>query len=357
MLSRSSVNASSRRDPHSVPIASQPLNPRKPSASANTTTTSNTTHSMHLAATFTQQHIGRTSPDAPRSGYYRHDPYSWDCYAVSSSPTPPPPPPHEERIPRGRSGSDVDAPPPGTCHSSLWGAVSFVPYPTEEFYPRAESARPGNGALVRIFIGQLPYQATDMQVDWLCDTFGDGSVVRYQERIMKRQESGERLPTGCIHALATEEDAAALIEGLHKRTLVDDTGVWYACTPTEVSALREYTERLKREPRLRVHGRPYDSVVVQYAASAHVPVKHRYLLASSIVSRPTSREPEVEGTAPPSYDAALAVLPPSYAVSVAPPPPYGHTRHDFADVYPPAAFGSYDDLSVYDEPPPYDMCE
>jgi hypothetical protein len=253
--------------------------------------------------TFTQQHIGRTSPDAPRSGYYRHDPYSWDCYAVSSSPTPPPT--------RGRSGSDVDAPPPGTCHSSLWGAVSFVPYPTEEFYPRAESARPGNGKHVRIFIGQLPYQATDMQVDWLCDTCGDGSVVRYQERITKRQESGERLPTGCIHALATEEDAAALIEGLHKRTLVDDTGVWYACTPTEVSALREYTERLKREPRLRVHGRPYDSVVVQHAASAHVPVKHRHILASSIASRP-----------PPSYDASLPVAPP-------PPPPYRVRRQRF----------------------------
>jgi len=160
--------------------------------------------------------------------------------------------------------------PEGTRHTSLWGRVSFVPYPSTEFH--APAPKYDDHDLVRVFIGQLPYFVTDMQLSWLCHTFGGGSVVMYPERIMKRQPSGERLPTGCIHAYATPEMVEAMAAGMHKRMLVDDTGVWHAQTNEEFDVLKVYIGTMKVNKNARVPNRPYDSVVVQLAVSTFVPV-------------------------------------------------------------------------------------
>ena len=161
--------------------------------------------------------------------------------------------------------------PEGTRHTSLWGRVSFVPYPRDEF--RAPTPPPEDADLVRVFIGQLPYFVTDMQLSWLCATFGGGNVVAHPERIMKRQPSGERLPTGCIHAFTTRAAVEQLAAGMHKRMLVDDTGVWHAQTHEEWDVLSRYVAAMKADRRLRVPNRPYDSVVVQLATSTFVPIR------------------------------------------------------------------------------------
>jgi len=122
-----------------------------------------------------------------------------------------------------------------------------------------------------VFIGQLPYFVTDMQLSWLCYTFGGANVVAYPERIMKRQPSGERLPTGCVHAYCTRRAVEAMAHGMHKRMLVDDTGVWHAQTPEEWTVLNEYIATMKADRSRRVANRPYDSVVVQLATSTYVP--------------------------------------------------------------------------------------
>lgn len=174
--------------------------------------------------------------------------------------------------------------PEGTRHTSLWGRVSFVPYPRDEF--RAPTPPPEDADLVRVFIGQLPYFVTDMQLSWLCATFGGGNVVAHPERIMKRQPNGERLPTGCIHAFTTRAAVEQLAAGMHKRMLVDDTGVWHAQTHEEWDVLSRYVAAMKADRRLRVPNRPYDSVVVQLATSTYIPrhVAQRPHLATKSVS-------------------------------------------------------------------------
>lgn len=204
------------------------------------------------------------SPDAKQKMAYRHNPYAktYDAFVAPAAPVYAAPAPPAVEIPA------LDAAPEGTRHMSLWGAVSFVPYPTQEFYapqPDFTHEEP-----VRVFVGQLPYFVTDMQLAWLCYTFG-GFTVAFPERIMKRQPNGERLPTGCIHGYATPTAVEAMADGMHKRMLVDDTGVWYAQTAEEFDVLTDYVRAMKNDRRLRIPNRPYDSVVVQVATSTYVP--------------------------------------------------------------------------------------
>jgi hypothetical protein len=148
--------------------------------------------------------------------------------------------------------------------------VTFISYPTEKFV--APPPVVTKKEMARVFIGQLPYQVTDMQLDWLCYTFGHGGGVYFPERIMKRDDQrGGKVPTGCIHAYCDPEILADLENGMHKRILIDDTGVWFAQTEQEAAALNEYCGMLKVDRRLRFPHRPYDTVVVQFATSSYVP--------------------------------------------------------------------------------------
>lgn len=167
---------------------------------------------------------------------------------------------HNARLPRG------------TLHRSMKNKVTFVPYPEEPFH-KPEPLVPRE-SMVRLFLGQLPYQVTDMQLDWLCYTFGRGTAVYFPERITKHDERrGTKLPTGCIHAYCESEIAADLMAGLHKRLLIDDTGVWYAQTAEEQEVLDRYTQAMKKDRSLRFHNRPYDTVVTQHATSRYMPHK------------------------------------------------------------------------------------
>jgi len=200
-------------------------------------------------------------------------------------------------------------PPVHTLHQALWNRVSFVPYPTEEFFAPVE-AMPAHGeSLVRAFIGQLPYFVTEMEFAWMCYYFG-GHVVVNSERIMKRQgTSGNRLPTGCIHGFATVEAVQEMSARMHKRMLIDDTGVWYAQTEEELRELNHYVAVMKVDKRMRVQGRPYDTVVVQLATSTFVPA-----CPVPLTEFPTERPPQNmrKASPPPPYDATVDALPPPY---------------------------------------------
>ena len=194
---------------------------------------------------------------------YRYDPYNTDYSRVAV---------HSADWPCYTEAEPVV--PAGTLHLSLTGLVSFVPYPTEEFHvpPPAEP----KDAMARVFIGQLPYQVTDMQLDWLCYTFGRGNVVHYPERITKHDPvRGGKIATGCIHAYCDNETAAEMLNSMHKRLLVDDTGVWYAETPEQQAVLTEYCQMMKQDRTRRFQNRPYDTVVAQYATSTYDPARHR----------------------------------------------------------------------------------
>ena len=213
--------------------------------------------------------------------------------------------------------------PPGTLHAcALFGTVPFVPYPTKEFVQAENAAMMRGGAdegeleLVRVFVGQLPYFVTDMQLAWLCHTFGGGTAVVFPERIMKRQACGERLPTGCIHAFCTAAAAEALVEGMHKHLLIDDTGVWVARGKAEQAVLEAYVAAMKRDRTLRVPHRPYDSVVVQLATSTFVP--HSLAptpLSVAVERRPSKHYAKRRGSA-------------SSSTGASPMPPGAYVQHD-----------------------------
>ena len=164
--------------------------------------------------------------------------------------------------------------PYGTLHGHLEGYVSFVPYPTEEFVNPNKTAAMGaaaEGNMSRVFLGQLPYQVTDMQLDWLCYAFGNGGSVYYPERITKHDSMrGCKVPTGCIHAYAENDVVSSMLSAMHKRILVDDTGVWYAETPAQQSLLNDYCLMMKNDRTKRYQNRPYDTVVSQFATSSFV---------------------------------------------------------------------------------------
>jgi hypothetical protein len=202
------------------------------------------------------------SPTGRSSGVYRHDPYR------------------------------VDTAPHGTLHPSLWGRVTFVPYPTTSFRSPIPPP-PDSEHLKKVFVGQLPYFITEMQLAWMSYVFG-GQVLAHPEPIKKRRpDTGELHPTGCVYGYTTQQGFDALVHALHKRTLVDDTGVWHAQTATEFAALSQYVVAMKNDRSLRAQHRPYDTVVVQLAN-----VEQEQMRQST--------------SPPPSYEASVSQLPPPY---------------------------------------------
>lgn len=187
--------------------------------------------------------------------------------------------------------------PAGTVHECLHGYVSFYPFPrwvadakdvmsvpaAALVADAAATAAPVTAAAAaegemmpqqRIFIGQLPYNTTAAQVLFLCELFG-GKGCAYPQRIMKMTPKGDRLPTGGVHVYCDEACYKTLEQNVHKRVLVDDSGVWFAATEGEKAALDDYCTFLHDHRESRPAGRPYSSVVVQRATSLFVPQRNR----------------------------------------------------------------------------------
>jgi hypothetical protein len=163
--------------------------------------------------------------------------------------------------------SQYSSPPQGTVHHQLWGHVGFHAYPTQAFIPPAHDdfADPRETGTVRIFLGQLPYAVTPMQVHWIAYYFAGGTVLHEVEAIVKRYPNGTRQPAGCVHATVSRTGFDAMLAGIHKRILFDDTGVWLAGTPPEEAALEAYLSTAWRQMRFKTL--PHSPVVVQEATS------------------------------------------------------------------------------------------
>lgn len=198
-----------------------------------------------------------TSPAAP---VYRYNPYSNDCckQAVELNPA---------------AAAYAPAHGPAVLHTALYGLVDFIPYPSET-YPIHQTATPREH-LVRVFVGQLPYRVTEMQLSWLCDTIATGAHLYNMETIVKKTGiKGKRLPTGCVHAFAHPEDVDFLVAALSFRVLFDDVGIWYASDDAQMAALHEYCNAMKHNEVMRFRDRPYQPVVVQFATSHNGPRHH-----------------------------------------------------------------------------------
>ena len=166
-------------------------------------------------------------------------------------------------------------PPEGTLHiNALGNRMHFCLYPTGAF----ENLNPllPKRQMVRMFIGQLPYHVTEMQLGWLAYTFGGGANLYHFERITKTDHSkgGIKVPTGCFHVHTAAEQVGPLLSLLNDRILVDDTGIWVADTPQEVDVLGRYCHGMKVDKTQRFQGRPYGTVVAQVSTSTFDPDTH-----------------------------------------------------------------------------------
>lgn len=175
-----------------------------------------------------------------------------------------------------------------TLHSALTDRVTFVPYPAYSV-PVAVTNMPKE-QLARVFIGQLPYGVTDMQINWMVHIFGEGRPIFNVERIIKWNNNHQ--PKGCVHAYCYQEDADAVIALLNRKILFDDAGVWYANGAAEQEVLEDYCADMKHDPKKRFRDRPYQPVVVQRAQSTFVP------------RCPTPPPQQNAAPAPPAYHAS-----------------------------------------------------
>jgi len=137
-----------------------------------------------------------------------------------------------------------------------------------------------------MFIGQLPYHATEMQLAWMAATFGQGTKLYYFERITKMDRSKKKqLPTGCFHFYVEKDQVDQLLFGLHKKILVDDTGVWVARDEEQDVILKHYAEQMKTNRTQRFQGRPYGTVVIQHSTSTYDPEAGRMMAAQGASCR------------------------------------------------------------------------
>jgi len=154
-------------------------------------------------------------------------------------------------------------------HKMLIGLVQHIPYPED----RIDMDLPTDDELQymsqKVFIGQLPFRVTEMQLVWLCRLMG--VRITCPQRITKKVEGGELRPTGGVHVYCRPEEYWVLHQNMHKRLLFDDTGVWFATNSHERLALDSYVRHLHANKKLRHQGRPYDTVVIQQATSTYVP--------------------------------------------------------------------------------------
>jgi hypothetical protein len=168
--------------------------------------------------------------------------------------------------------------PQETLHKDMAGKARFVTFP-KVLPDKLPEPSTDKAKMVRLFLGQLPYEFTPEMMFWLASTFADGTVLYLVERIIKTERhyskagvlQTTRLPTGCFHAYVEEKDYEKLERFLHKRVLVDSTGVWIAETAEQFGDLAAYTTAMKANKTKRVKGYPYGSVVVQVATSSYDP--------------------------------------------------------------------------------------
>jgi hypothetical protein len=167
--------------------------------------------------------------------------------------------------------------------------ITFVPF-TEVYYRQSYRAPQST---VRIFIGQLPSHITDEQIYWMCAALG-GVHVYNIERIVDHHNHRSK---GCVHAFCDPQDVNNLVDLLHKRVLIDDTGFWFARSLFETEFLNDYVWGMKNGYQPTFLGRPSNTVVVDIASSkthsSHAPMMQPTIKAT----RYGSFDPASYGTA------------------------------------------------------------
>lgn len=167
--------------------------------------------------------------------------------------------------------------PPGTRHVDLVRKVAFTPWPASfeqviaALHEHENRVAPTMIEPRELFVGQLPHAMPPYLVAWMmCCVFGAPIVCGFDvitKRVLTRR--GVRvLPTGGMHATCDAKTLEWLQQVMHKRVLIDCTGLWFAASPQQQQALDAYTARLQADGRHRGgSGMPYTAVVLQESTS------------------------------------------------------------------------------------------
>ncbi len=191
-----------------------------------------------------------------------------------------------EELSLGAAWRDADV--KALAHAALRGNCGFIPFPpaadmladVAQWAAGVHASRGGKDAVATttVFVGQMSFDLTELQVAWLCYAFGAltvGSVkpITHKVKTMGRRGGAaaggkiKMLPTGGFHVTCDGETAAWLAQAMHKRVLVDASGVWVAATPRDKCHMDAHVAALHANAKLRTRGVPYESVVVQAATS------------------------------------------------------------------------------------------
>jgi len=174
-------------------------------------------------------------------------------------------------LPSSRSESPAvgtDYFPDNTLHRDLIGLVNFEPFPQFESRHATPALPFTKENCERLFVGQIPYGTPARQVEWMV-FIATGRHVYFTETIQRW--TGSRTPKGCAHTYCRPEDCEFILSVLHRRVLVDDTGIWIAADDEQHAALEEYCAHMKSDKTLRFRERPYQPMVAQKATSDFVP--------------------------------------------------------------------------------------
>lgn len=222
-----------------------------------------------------EQRSSRSESPAVEESAYAHNPYDATTGYVL----------------RGQSRSESPAGPgqsgcfDNTLHKELIGQANFEPFPALESNHACPALPFAKEDCCRLFIGQIPYGTPARQVEWMVLT-ATGRRVYFTETIQRW--TGARAPKGCAHTYCLPSDRDFILRALHRRVLVDDSGIWIAADDEQHVVLQEYCERMKNDKTLRFRDRPYQPMVVEDATSDFVP-RHR------------SPQPEAPAYFPPLY--------------------------------------------------------
>lgn len=248
--------------------------------------------------------------DVSPSRRFRHNPYAGAaCFELDDEAPALGASRSESPAARVEESADFEA----TLHRPLMGHVNFEPFP--QVSRASPLVRFDKASCRRLFVGQIPYATPAAQVEWMVFA-ATGRRVYFTETIQRW--TGSRAPKGCAHTYCLAADADHIVATLHRRMLVDDSGVWIAADAQQVAALGDYCAAMKADHKLRFRDRPYQPVVVELATSDFVP-RH--------ATPPPPAADAAQGAMPPHYQAFVHAegFPalPAYEEAAAPPPAYG----------------------------------
>ena len=153
--------------------------------------------------------------------------------------------------------------------------------------------------MIRLFLGQLPYNITDE-----CLNYALGIMIRsavyYVERIVKKGK-----PTGCLHAYCVPAEAEKILSASH-RVLFDEVGFWWPLTEQQSVCLSHYISYLSANAMHRPACLPYQSMTVEQARSTYVPFPSRQ--GSSILEIPDDSNMGMGLALTSSSDAAVSTI-------------------------------------------------